>query len=433
MISLSSSRLKQINAGVGIGVTNGSGPTATVKNTGVITLTEGDNITIENPSEGEYVINSSGGGSSSSGITQISSGGGLSVTNGTGPHTTITNTGVRSLQAGDNIAVYEGESGVWTIDATSTDTITSVTGGSGITVTNGTGPTVSIANTGVLSLVSGTNTTANNLGDGGWRVDAASAITQIAGGTGMFVSNGTGPIVSVANTGVVTLTNGTNTTVSNSGTTWTVNVDNVVTGLQNGTNTTVEQVANGIWQVNSTGTITSPAVIEGGDYDMIINTSATANQYDNLLVETGDQVIYANSTGSASTLTLISKSSNDINAGVRIRPNELQLLCEGGISTQTPYTNSIVVGSTSIQITAPTNTVGLDNEISFSGAATFYDGIPTINDTISSSDDSKKIATTEWVQSKLTNYALSTYSYSDRKSTRLNSSHVSESRMPSSA
>lgn len=380
MISLSAPRLTQVKAGTGMAVSNASGPTATVTNTGVVTLTEGDNITIENPSTGEYVINASGG-SSTSGITQISSGGGLSVTNATGPHTTITNTGVLALQGSDNVTVTDLGSGTWSVESFG---VTGVSGGTGISVTDASGPTVSIANTGVVALSSGTNTTVSNSGTT-WQVHASSGITTIAGGSGMFVSNGTGPIVSVANTGVVALENGNNTTVSHNGTTWKVDVDvPSSTTLVNGTYTTAHQNSNTEWQVN-----VNTANMQATDTFRVDNMLLTADldsgsSYENRVTSMGQGLISKGGSGTTHTLVLTTKNTDSsVDTGIQLFAGSLKLLCRSD--------------DTNKNCTMTLDADGFE-----------FDVVPTTSANIDSSDSSSKFATTEWVSQKIISPAFTT-------------------------
>jgi len=77
-------------------------------------------------------------------ITGLTEGTGISITNATGPVPTITNSGVTSIVAGTNITI-SGSTGAVTINADTQGDLTGLTEGAGITITNATGPVPTIA------------------------------------------------------------------------------------------------------------------------------------------------------------------------------------------------------------------------------------------------------------------------------------------------
>lgn len=83
---------------------------------------------------------------SASGITSIAGGSGITVTNGSGPTPTITNSGVRSIVAGTGI----GLSGTTTATLTNTG-VTSIVAGTGITVSGATGA-VTVSNNAIADI-----------------------------------------------------------------------------------------------------------------------------------------------------------------------------------------------------------------------------------------------------------------------------------------
>jgi hypothetical protein len=309
MISVSSSgKIKEVEGSTGILVANPYGPTCTVENLGVVELIEGNNVTIEEQSQGVYKINST---AVSSGLDSITGGTGIQVMNGSGPTATIENVGVVSLVNGDNTFVNALGNGVFSIDAPG---ISGVTQGIGINVTypNGVNPTVS--NAGVVSLVGGTSTSVQNLGNGVWKTNLTGGVSQITSGTGINVTNGSGPIVSVSNTGILSLTNGTNTQVSttaqgvwkvdanvpgvsqinagsgisvanSTGPTTTVSNSGVISMIA-GSNTTVQSMGSGVWKVNAVAAQSTYTVKVTSD-NAIVTVPANCQYVDVMVIGQG--------------------------------------------------------------------------------------------------------------------------------------------------
>ncbi len=209
MIALSSLKQDEYEAGLGIAIDTANDGTKVISNTGVVTLSEGANISITDLGDGNFEITSSAGGDITA-VSEIVGGNGIQVSNPTGPTATITNTGALGLVAGSNVSV-SNNSGYWTVNAANAP-ITTIAGGSGIFVSNGNGPIVSVANTGVISTVAGTgisisgtsNPTISNTG-----------VLSASAGSGISVTGTSNPVI--ANTGVISLTAGTNTTPTNLG------------------------------------------------------------------------------------------------------------------------------------------------------------------------------------------------------------------------
>lgn len=225
-----------IQGGDGIDVSSPTGPVTTITNKGVLSVTGGDNVTIKGTPTNP-IINAVGT------LNSLKNGKGINITGGTGPEATITNTGVVGLVAGANVTIQEtgAGTGVFNISASGGGggAVASVTGnGPGINVTPTTGAVV-VQNTGVTSLtgtannitVSGstgavtlnigsnvlTNVTAGNsgitvAGTGNTRTISA-AVVGLTAGDGIDLTNNSGNIT-VKNTGVLQLTAGSNVTIT---------------------------------------------------------------------------------------------------------------------------------------------------------------------------------------------------------------------------
>ena len=233
--------LSDVQAGTGISIA-GTGNSRTISNSGVVSLVNGTNTSVTQTSPGVWQVNASGGGSGS--ITSLVEGAGINITNPLGPNSTITNSGVVSIQSSANV-VPSSNTGIVTLSLQ--NVVFGVTASSGITV-GGTATNPTIANSGVISLQNGTGTTVQNVGSGVWQVNATGTagvtkivagtnvsitpisgtgevtinaaggggggnITEIRQGTGITVNSGTGPITTITNNGVLALQAGSNVTI----------------------------------------------------------------------------------------------------------------------------------------------------------------------------------------------------------------------------
>jgi hypothetical protein len=234
--------LSDLQQGTGITV-SGTGNSRTVTNTGVVQLQNGTNTTVENVGGGVWKVNATGGGGG--GITSLTQGTGITITNPSGPSPTIANsgilnvvsatpgtldvtvtngvaslsvnggTGVTKLVAGSNISLSPtsgvGEVTISAAGGGGGGSITQITSaaGSGISVTSGTGPVVTLANTGVLEVAGGTGIRVDPNGPGKFTIvntQAASSVLSVSGqGAGISVSPTSGAVV-VQNTGVTSIT-----------------------------------------------------------------------------------------------------------------------------------------------------------------------------------------------------------------------------------
>jgi hypothetical protein len=265
--------LSDLQQGTGITV-SGTGNSRTVTNSGVVQLQNGTNTTVENVGGGVWKVNATGGGGGG-GITSLTQGTGITITNPSGPSPTIANsgilnvvsatpgtldvtvtngvaslsvsggTGVTKLVAGPNISLSP-TSGVGEVTITAAGgggggSITQITSapGSGISVTSGTGPVVSLANTGVLEVTGGTGIRVDPNGPGKFTIvntQPASPVLSVTGqGAGINVSPTTGAVI-VQNTGVTSIAGTTgNITASSAAGAVTLNIgSNVLTNITAG-------------------------------------------------------------------------------------------------------------------------------------------------------------------------------------------------------
>ena len=187
-------------------------------------LTAGTNVTISSSPSGDAVISASGGGAAP--VQAVNAGTGIAVSPTTGTPV-ISNTGVTSIIAGSNTTITStgaAGTGAVTINAAAAP-VQAINAGTGIAVSPTTGTPV-ISNTGVTSIIAGSNTTITSTGAAGTgavTINAAAAPVQaVNAGTGISVSATTGtPIIS--NTGVTSIIAGTNITTSGSSGAVTIN------------------------------------------------------------------------------------------------------------------------------------------------------------------------------------------------------------------
>ena len=166
--------ISQISAGAGIIVTDPLGPIVTVSNDGVITLIQGTGISIDNTNPQEPVV-------SSTALQGVTPGLGIAVS-GLSFSPTITNIGVRTLAVGTGLTSDLDPNN----PSIGTTAVLTITQGNGISVTGG--QTSVITNTGIVSVVSS--------------------------GIGISVNNADPQNPIISNTGVLTIVPGVNITVS---------------------------------------------------------------------------------------------------------------------------------------------------------------------------------------------------------------------------
>jgi len=187
-------------------------------------------------------------------VTSVSAGTGISITGSPTVNPTVNNTGVLTVTAGTNVTVT-GTSQNPIINATGT--LTGLTAGTAISIT-GEAPSPTVNNTGVTSLIAG---------------------------TGIGVSGATGAIT-VSNTGVLALTAGTNITIGGTASNPVINSTaggGTLTGITAGTGISV------------TGGAPSPTVTNTGV------TAITAGTGIGISGGTGNVTITANRTSSQQT------------------------------------------------------------------------------------------------------------------------------------
>ena len=185
--------IQSVQGGAGITVTNPTGPVATIINDGVIQVTQGTNIQVDNSDPRNPIVSTSGL------ITGVQAGDGISV-GGLTIVPTITNTGIRTLAVGPGLQ-SDNDPNNPSIFSTA---VLTITGSSGINVTSGQTPT--ITNTGVLSVLSGNaGITVNNTVPTA-PVISNSGVISITAGNGITLSgtaqnpiiSGKGPVLSSA-------------------------------------------------------------------------------------------------------------------------------------------------------------------------------------------------------------------------------------------
>jgi hypothetical protein len=176
-------------------------------------------------------------------ISQVQAGTGLSVNTSTGPTITITNEGVLSVVAGSDISVNTTTGNVTVSNISTLDSIT----GRGNSTTNA--------------------IYAGELYDSGTRV-----ISNISVGGGLAINTSTGPTVLLTNTGVLSLIAGTDTQVSSATGDITVWNDSTLQTVTNRGSTTTNRIriANGFSQVGTGtslpgGTWTDAVFVVDGD------------------------------------------------------------------------------------------------------------------------------------------------------------------------
>jgi len=366
--------LSDIQAGTGISIA-GTGNSRTISNSGVVSLTNGTNTTVTQTSPGIWQVNASGGGSGS--ITSLVEGAGINITNPLGPNSTITNSGVLSIQDGPNI-VPNVNSGNVTLSVQ--NVVLGVTASSGITI-GGTAANPTIANSGVITLQNGTGTSVQNVGGGVWQVNATGtagvtkivagnnislsptsgigevtitasggggggSITEIKGGTGITVNSGTGPITTLTNSGVISVSAGTNTTISGTPNNPVINavgslnnltsgkgisitnptgpnatiVNTGVVGLEEGGGITIQETAagSGVFSLSASGGGGAVASVSGQGAGISISPTTGAVVVQNTgvtsLVGTTENILVSGSTG-AVTLNIGSNVLTNVTAG----------------------------------------------------------------------------------------------------------------------
>ena len=250
--------LTDVVSGTGISIT-GSGNTRTIANAGIVSLTNGLNTVVTQVTPGVWKVDSSGGGGGT--ITSLTEGAGIDITNPLGPNPTITNSGVLSIQDGPNI-VPDVNAGNVTLSLQ--NVVFSVTAGSGITV-GGTATNPTIANSGVISLQNGTGTTVQNVGGGVWQVNATgtAGVTKIIAGSNVSITpvSGTGEVtINAAGGGgggnITEIKSGAGITVNSGTGPVTTITNNGVLSLTAGTNTSITGTANNP-VINSVGSLNS--------------------------------------------------------------------------------------------------------------------------------------------------------------------------------
>ena len=289
--------IQDVNDGPGIS-TEIEGTTLTISNEGVLSITgfapivatnTGGNVSISAPNV----------------LSDVQAGTGITIS-GTGNARTISNAGVVSLVDGTDTTVTQVSPGVWQVNATGGGgggDITQITAGSGVSVTNPLGPNVTVANTGVLSIQDSANVIpSGNTGD--LTLSLQNIVFDVTAGAGISVgTDAEHPVI--ANTGVIS--------------------------LQNGTGTTVQNVGNGVWQVNATGTSGVTKIIAGE------NVSITP------ISGTGEVTINAAGGGGGGNI-------EEIKAGTGITVNSgtgpITTITNNGVLSLTAGTNVSIGGTT---------------------------------------------------------------------------------------
>jgi len=174
--------ISQISAGAGITVTNPLGPIVTVINAGVITLIDGNDIIIDNTDPQNPIVNSTA-------LTGVTPGLGIQIS-GLANNPTITNTGVRTLAVGAGLTSDLDPNN----PSIGTTAVLSISQGNGISVTGG--QTATITNTGVVTVgSSGVGITVDNTNPQ-QPVLTNTGVLSIIAGDNVTVSVGVNPIVS---------------------------------------------------------------------------------------------------------------------------------------------------------------------------------------------------------------------------------------------
>jgi hypothetical protein len=223
-----SAPIQTVEDGPGIS-TSIDGTALTINNTGILSVTGFAPIVATN-TNGNVSI------TAPNVLSDVQAGTGISIS-GTGNSRTISNSGVVSLVNGTNTTVTQTTPGVWQVNATGGGggTITSLVEGAGIDITNPLGPNPTIANSGVLTIQDGPNVVPDN-NTGTVTLSLQDIVFDVTAGSGITVG-GTAEHPTIANSGVIS--------------------------LQNGTGTTVQNVGGGVWQVNATGTAGVTKIIAG--------------------------------------------------------------------------------------------------------------------------------------------------------------------------
>ena len=249
-----------IAGGPGISINSPTGPTVTVNNTGILSISNSDTVSVETSSPGNlrlHAINV---------VEEVRAGTGINISGST-EYPVVTNTGVTSLTAGSGIQLSGGTGNVTITAVNSGGTVKEVTSTNQyLTVNNGTGPTVSLTNNGVCTITAGTGITktgSNNTPTLAVDTNVIANWSGLQSGTGISIS-GSGNTRTISNTGVTSIKGGTAITASQgSGGEWTIN-NTGVTKLTAGANITLS---------GSSGDITISASGGGGGSDI---TSVTA-------------------------------------------------------------------------------------------------------------------------------------------------------------
>jgi hypothetical protein len=288
--------IQDVLDGAGIS-TDITGTTLTISNTGVLSVTA--NAPIQAVDAGGNVILSA-----PNVLSDVQAGTGITIA-GTGNSRTITNSGVVTLQNGTNTVATQVSPGVWKIDASGGGggSITSLVEGAGINITNPTGPNSTITNAGVISIQDGANIVPDT-NTGTVTLSLQNVVFDVTAAAGITIG-GTAEHPTIANSGVIS--------------------------LQNGTGTTVQNVGNGVWQVNATGTAGVTKIIAGE------NVSITP------ISGTGEVTINAAGGGGGGNI-------EEIKAGTGITVNSgtgpITTITNNGVLSLTAGTNVTISGNT---------------------------------------------------------------------------------------
>ena len=404
------------------GLTNGSGISVTgtgnsrqIANTGVISLQNGTNTTVVNVGDGVWQVNASGGGGG--GITSLQEGAGIDIANPSGPSPTITNSGVVSITATSPI-VASASSGSITLSAP--NALTSLTSGTGINIT-GTGSSRTITNSGITNVVSGSadiNVAVNNgvatissnggtgvtkiiagtnvsispiSGTGEVTINAAGgggggSITEILPGTGISVASGTGPKPTITNEGVLNITAGNNVTISGTKSNFTINATGTLNNLTAGAGITISNATGPNATITNSGILDVVAgsgitISKTGGVATIINTGGSGGGAVDSVTGSGPGISVSPTSGAvvvqntgvtsvAGTSGNLTVSSNTGAVTLNIGPNVLTNVTAGnsgitiGGSGNTRTISAAVVGITAgsgINVTNASGTITVSN------------------------------------------------------------------------